>query len=442
MKKIVLSIALCLFAGGMMAQSAADKAAAKEAAKALKAATKEAKANMESAQKVKDEIYARAVDKEKPATEEEIISACKMGQELIQKSLKSGLLDEKMLGDAYKLSGDLALYPLNLYLNAAKDKIPFDTAHYYDNLFLLTDAMHKELQNTKEIKTGEKANTTYLEGKRKSLAQCADYFAYAGQFESECHHYDRALKAYDFALNYAKTYPEIADILDMRVTPEQISYYAYYCAHEAGNFEAMEKFYDKAVQLKEGALGVRQLRAQSYMERGDTVSWAAYVHDLCLESPKDNLDFIQILLAYYQKQGIDKMEKFADEVIAKDADILIANYGKAYVYFQAEKYDEAMTYYKKCTEIKPDYYDAWYQCGMCCFRQAMAKNSTISSIKNRQQAQKALDETKALFGSAIPYFEKARECAPDQPHKWAYELKQCYSVTGQSAKAAEMDALL
>lgn len=425
-----------------MAQSATDKAAAKEAAKALKAATKEAKANMASAQKVKDEIYARIADKEKPASEDEVISACKMGQELIEKSLKSGLLDEKVLGDAYKLSGDLAIYPLNIYLNAAKDKIAFDTLHYYDNLFMLTDAVHNELKYTKEIKTGEQSNTKYLEGKKKSLAQSADYFAYAGQFEGECHRYDRALKAYDFALNYAKEYPEVADILDMRVTPEQISYYAYYCAHEAGKYDAMEKYYPKAVQLKEGALGVKQLHAQSFMERGDTVSWAAYVHDLCIESPKDNLDFIQILLAYYQKQGIDKMEKFADEVLAADPNTLIANYGKAYVYFQGEKYDEAITYYEKCTELKPDYYDAWYQCGMCRFRQAMTMNSTISNIKNRQEAQKRLDETKALFGSAIPYFEKARECAPDQPQKWAYELKQCYSVTGQSAKAAEMDALL
>ena len=63
MKKIVLSIAMCLLAGGMMAQSASDKAAAKEAAKALKAAKKEAKAYLSAAQKVKDDIYARIADK-------------------------------------------------------------------------------------------------------------------------------------------------------------------------------------------------------------------------------------------------------------------------------------------------------------------------------------------------------------------------------------------
>ena len=96
----------------------------------------------------------------------------------------------------------------------------------------------------------------------------------------------------------------------------------------------------------------------------------------------------------------------------------------------------------KSTEIKPTYYDAWYQAGLCKFRQALAKNATVSSIKNQVKAKATLEETKKMFGEAIPYFEKARECTPDEPQKWAYELKQCYSVTGQAAKAAEMDKLL
>ena len=76
------------------------------------------------------------------------------------------------------------------------------------------------------------------------------------------------------------------------------------------------------------------------------------------------------------------------------------------------------------------------------YKQALALNATVSTIKNQTEAKKALEKTKGLFGEAIPYFEKARECAPDEPMKWAFELRQCYSVTGQAAKAAEMDKLL
>ena len=69
-------------------------------------------------------------------------------------------------------------------------------------------------------------------------------------------------------------------------------------------------------------------------------------------------------------------------------------------------------------------------------------NNTISSIKNQQKAKETLEKTKKLFGEAIPFFEKARECAPDEPDKWAYELKQCYTVMGNAAKASEMSKLI
>ena len=44
-------------------------------------------------------------------------------------------------------------------------------------------------------------------------------------------------------------------------------------------------------------------------------------------------------------------------------------------------------------------------------------NATVSTIKNQVEAKKALEKTKNLFGDAIPYFEKARECTPDEPQK-------------------------
>jgi tetratricopeptide (TPR) repeat protein len=136
------------------------------------------------------------------------------------------------------------------------------------------------------------------------------------------------------------------------------------------------------------------------------------------------------------------MMEYVDAIIAADPNVLMAHYGKAYKLFEQEKYDDALAAYKKCTELKSDYYDAWYQCGLCKYRQALAINAKVSSIKNQVEAKKTLESARSLFGDAIPYFEKARECAPDDPNKWAFELRQCYNVTGQKEKAEEMDKLL
>jgi hypothetical protein len=62
--------------------------------------------------------------------------------DLINKALASGHIEEKKLGEGYKLCADLATLPHNLYLEAASQKQPLDTANYYNNLKVLTDAMH------------------------------------------------------------------------------------------------------------------------------------------------------------------------------------------------------------------------------------------------------------------------------------------------------------
>ena len=434
MKKIIISMALLLSVGTIWGQ--VDKAA-------LKQAQKEAKALMTEAQKLNEAITGKI--NEKTASETEIMTECKKGQALIRKAIKTGGIAENKLGEAYKISADFALQPHNIMLKHAVDKEPFDTAFFYSNLKMMTDALQGELKHTKVTK-GETGNESYLKSKAYNLAQCGDYYIYAAQFNSECGQYDKALESFDIAMNYTKKYPEVADQAKLRIGNEQIAYYAYHTAHEAKKYDKMDELYEQALGFADGALGTKQVRASSFLERGDSTGWANFVRELTVSEPQANEDFVQNLISYYLKKdketGSNQMMTYVDEILAKDPNLYMALYGKAYKLFESEKYDEAFEAYKKCTEMKDDSYEAWYQCGFSLYRKALALNSKISSIKNQTEAKKALEEVKTIMGNAIPYFEKARDLAPDEPQKWAYELKQCYSVTGQAAKAAEMDKLL
>lgn len=436
MKKILISMALLLSVGTISGQ--VDKAA-------LKMLQKEAKAQMAEAKKIDDAITAKI--NEKTATDAEILSECKKGQSLIRKAINGGGIDEKKLGEAYKIYADLAQFPNNVMLGNSQNSQPFDTAYFYSNLKVLTTALQGEIQNTKVVK-GETGNENYLKGKRASLAQCVNFYLYAAQLSTESEKFDKAVEAFETTMNYATLYPEVADQLQYQVAPEQIPYYAFHAAHEGKLYDKMDALYEKAVQFKDNAEVTKQVMIESFRERGDTALWAKRVHEMTVKEPENNETYIQMLIAYYLKEdkaageGSNKMMQYVDEVLAKNPNILIAQYGKAYKYFESEQYDEALAAYKKCTELKSDYYDAWYQCGLCKYRQALALNAKVSTIKNQAEARKTLEQTKALFGEAIPFFEKARECAPDEPMKWAFELRQCYTVTGQAAKAAEMDKLL
>ncbi|MCR4592234.1 MAG: hypothetical protein K5672_03670 [Bacteroidaceae bacterium] len=432
MKKIIISLALLLSAGNIMAQTPEEKAALKEA-------KKEAKSLLGEAQKIIDAVSPKIQDKS--ATDAEIVEQCSKGLELVQKALKTNGIDEKKLGEAYKLLADLAQPINNTLINKAGNKEPLDTMLFYSNLKALTEGIHNELKYTKVVK-GEYGNEVYLNGKKINLANCGVYYIYAAQFLASAKKPELALEAYESALNYKTMYPEVKESVKMPIEDAQIAYYAFHTAHDAKMYDVMDKYYDSAIQFEEGAEGTKQVKIGSYLEKGDTASWAAYLREETLKEPAKNPDYVQILLSYYQKLGTEKMVEYADAILAVDPNLYIANYGKAYAMFASEKYDEALALYKKCTEINNDSYDSWYQCGLCKYRQALELNNTISSIKNQQKAKETLEETKKLFGDAIPYFEKARECTPDDPDKWAYELKQCYSVTGDAAKASEMSKLI
>jgi len=432
MKKIIISLALLFSVGNIMAQTPEEKAALKEA-------KKEAKTCLTEAQKIKDEMEPKVNDKS--ASNSEVIEKYSKGIDFVQKALNTKTIEEKKLGETYKMMADFSLSINNILIGDASNKIAFDTLCFYNNLMTLTESIHKELKYTKPV-SGEYGNEAALKMKKVNLASCGVYYIYAAQFLAETNHPDMALGAYETAMNYKKIYPEVADLVNIPIGEAQIAYYAFHTAHNAKMFDAMDKYYEKALEFPEGAEGTKQVKVMSYLEKGDSTAWANYLREETLKNPSKNEDYIQMLLAYYQKFGMDKMAEYADAILTVDPNLYIANYGKAHVLFATGKYDEAFELYKKCTEIKNDSYDSWYQSGLCKYRKALDLNNTISSIKNRVKAQETLENTKKLFAEAIPFFEKARECMPDEPERWAHELKQCYTVTGNAAQAAEMSKLI
>ena len=154
-----------------------------------------------------------------------------------------------------------------------------------------------------------------------------------------------------------------------------------------------------------------------------------------------------MLITYYLKKDrqagpeSNQTIDYVNAIIATDPNCLIAHYGKAAKYFDNEKYDEAFAAYLKCTEIKSDYFDAWFQCGLCKFRQGLELNDKINTLKSEAEKKATKESAKALFGEAIPFFEKAREYGPEEQGRWAPLLRDCYSAVDQKEKAEEMNKL-
>ena len=113
------------------------------------------------------------------------------------------------------------------------------------------------------------------------------------------------------------------------------------------------------------------------------------------------------------------------------------------VLFGEEKYEEALPFFKKSTEVDPTFADAYYNAGVCCCNEGYAINDAISQKKlTKKEYDAEIAKVKEWYKKAEPYFLKVRELEPDNAERWASRLKTVYYIIGDKAKETEMDAYI
>ena len=112
--------------------------------------------------------------------------------------------------------------------------------------------------------------------------------------------------------------------------------------------------------------------------------------------------------------------------------------------FGQEKFEEALPFFEKSTEIDPTFTDAYYNAGVCCCNTGYGINEAIGKTKNLKKAEydAKIAQVKDWYKKAEPFFLKVKELEPDNPQRWASRLKTVYYITGEKAKEAEMDTYL
>lgn len=464
MKKIILSMAALLFAGSMMAQSAEEKAAAKAAAKAAKEAEKAAQNEADGFYKEAYKCYEQSNAKlsefnqykmmernqDKVAAKQtelnnSLIELAKKGAPLMKKALATGRIEQKNLFNAYRAQDFMLSQLVNTELNKAANKQPFDTLFFASAANELCDACHYQMKYGKSSDDQQKLIMAQAEAKFPNLHK---YLAYAAQFAIESNNVESACSSFDSYKNFTKNYPEMANEPSV-ATPEipysQFAFNIYFIAYKQKKFDVCDKYYNEALEFDDESSHafVVSSRPQIFLQKGDTVAWTKCLKQMIAEDPNSSNAEVatQNLLAYYSQKGNKEMTAFAEELLAKDPGNKIANYGMGYVYVSQQKYEEALKYYQKSVETDPEFFDGNYQCGFCYYQIGLENGRKISGKKYSSQAA-ADKESEALvkvyLRKAAPYFEKVRELKPDNPDRWASELKVIYQNLGEKAKLAEL----
>lgn len=434
MKKLIIALALLLTAGMVSAQTPEEKAAMKEA-----------KAQLTQSMKLRDaaKTALQSATADKPADTETVKSNCLQADELIEKALASGYVDNKKLFDAYFVKDEANGFLLNIELDKYKKKQDVDVKLFLESLEKACDGMNGVIKygNPKDdVQAG------VMNVEKKKLVQCQVYYVILMQYALNVGDTTMFISACKKYIDYPKANPVVADLC-ANPNPSYPDMASNICnmAYARHDWKLMSEYEELAMQTNDEQTRrfLEYISSNSLLQRGDTAAWINKTREKIAKNPtsEESEVNIQNLMAIYSKDPAE-LSKFCDEILSIAPESKLANYGKGYCLFADSKYADALVYYKKAVEIDPSYLDANIQCGLCLFNIADANNRTIAGKRYKTQAEADADVQKnviAYFEEALPYFEKVRELVPDESGKWAYELRTIYNAIGQKDKAKELE---
>ena len=180
-----------------------------------------------------------------------------------------------------------------------------------------------------------------------------------------------------------------------------------------------------------------------YKTEGDSTKGLSIVLMGRQKFPADNALAIEEV-NYYLNSG--KSKEALDPLnlaISKDDKNPELYFARANIYDKLGDNVKAKSDYQKTIDLKPDYFDAYYNMGAMYFNEAADLANKANNIPQEKQKEKEQANAKAdaKFKEALPFFEKAYELNPTDKGT-LNSLKQIYSRLGDTVKYEKIKAAL
>ena len=216
---------------------------------------------------------------------------------------------------------------------------------------------------------------------------------------------------------------------------------AAYSSEKSGNKTKAKDYYNRLVGMKFNDPKIYVFLSNIYKSENDTAMALTTIQNGRKQFPGDNNLVIEELNIYLST-GRDK-EALESLNVAIQGDPKNANlhFAQGTVYDKLNKKTEAAGSYKKAIEMKPDYFDAYYNLGAMYFNEAAEMANKANDLKSNAEYTKAKEKFDAKFKEAQPYLEKAHQLNPSDNNTMV-SLKQLYARTGENDKYDQIKAKL
>lgn len=236
-------------------------------------------------------------------------------------------------------------------------------------------------------------------------------------------YYNRGVAAYndqDYDKSVA-SFMKAADINKELGSTDTLSYfYAAQSAYFADNYEKSKELFGKLMDLGFQDISMYRVLADVYKSEGDTTQALAVIkkgRDIYPDDYNLMIDEVNIYIATDRKQEAVELLEVAMDKESQDP-LIFFNAGV--IYSDLDRLDKAIKAYDKAIELKPDYFDPYYNMGALYVNQAseiLAAADTLNPMNKKEAAMydEMKKEADAVLEKSLPYIEKADELQPGDP---------------------------
>ena len=240
-------------------------------------------------------------------------------------------------------------------------------------------------------------------------------------FNGGAYYFDQ--KDYKKAYDFFNQYLEISELpmFEGTQTAEKdstfmtVQFYAAVAATQLQDSPIAIKALERAKSSDFRLNDVYQYLSYEYKQAGDSVNYVKTLEEGYAKFPNEEFFLMSLIDAYIQSSQNEKAISYLNTAIAQKPSDSQLYHALGIVYETGIKdYAKAEETFKKALEVNPESVESMSALGRIYYNQAVNKQGEANMINDSKKYQEELNVAKELFKKALPYFKKAHEAEPDK----------------------------
>lgn len=240
-------------------------------------------------------------------------------------------------------------------------------------------------------------------------------------FNGGAYYFDQ--KDYKKAYDFFNQYLEISELpmFEGTQTAEKdstfmtVQFYAAVAATQLQDSPIAIKALERAKSSDFRLNDVYQYLSYEYKQAGDSVNYVKTLEEGYAKFPNEEFFLMSLIDAYIQSSQNEKAISYLNTAIAQKPSDSQLYHALGIVYETGIKdYAKAEETFKKALEVNPESVESISALGRIYYNQAVNKQGEANMINDSKKYQEELTIAKDLFKQALPYFQKAHEMKPSE----------------------------